>query len=411
MEQISFYNYEQKLKGIDLSKLPQLLQEGHHFFKEAKAYYHQENTVKEAIDLYLKRLNIQLGLDKKPKTPQTAAIQFIHQFIKMHDRTISKFAIGQYVLGLQEAIKQKQITKTSPVASHIEEIQQKLIQQYNKLAEDTTVKIVINTDWLEKLNTLNGKQITILDGFRVNDQNEDSTSSQIKSHDTNQLFESINNISVNTNENTFQLGDGFGSFLGNLERFELAITIEGEQGSGKTRFTYQLANAFANLDYRIAIFSLEIGSKSDLIRRMKEDYLEEENQAHVFIADTLLNGIKSIKEASRQFDVVIIDSWNKVGVSSLDFDSLRKEFPDTIFIVIFQRTTQKTIRGGTAPLYDAGINIEVVKADDSFKNNYAVTTKNRYGVTGIQYNIYEQKVLQENNSAITEANNPPVFEI
>ena len=53
------------------------------------------------------------------------------------------------------------------------------------------------------------------------------------------------------------------------------------------------------------------------------------------------------------------------------------------------------IRGGTAPLFDAGINIEVVKVDDTFVNNYAVTTKNRYGVTGIKYNI-SQKAIDEN---------------
>ena len=94
--------------------------------------------------------------------------------------------------------------------------------------------------------------------------------------------------------------------------------------------------------------------------------------------------------------MIIIDSWNKLNVHSSQFDKLRKDFPDTIFIVIFQRTTQGTIRGGTAPLFDAGINLEVVKVDDSFKNNYAVATKNRYGETGLQYNIYSGELMGEN---------------
>ena len=91
----------------------------------------------------------------------------------------------------------------------------------------------------------------------------------------------------------------------------------------------------------------------------------------------------------------IIDSFNKLNAHSSLFDKLRKEFPDTIFIVIFQRTTQGTIRGGTAPLFDAGINLEVLKVDDTFRNNYAVATKNRYGETGLQYNIQSRKLLQE----------------
>lgn len=69
--------------------------------------------------------------------------------------------------------------------------------------------------------------------------------------------------------NSFRLQGDLGRFLGDLERFELAITIEGDQGGGKTRFAYQLADAFSDLGDEVAIFSLEIGKKSDLIRRMR----------------------------------------------------------------------------------------------------------------------------------------------
>ncbi|SHJ48505.1 hypothetical protein [Aquimarina spongiae] len=71
----------------------------------------------------------------------------------------------------------------------------------------------------------------------------------------------------------FRFNGTLGELLGDLEKFELAITIEGDQGGGKTRFTYQLADAFAEIGNRIAIFSLEIGSRSDLITRMKEEYM------------------------------------------------------------------------------------------------------------------------------------------
>jgi hypothetical protein len=105
--------------------------------------------------------------------------------------------------------------------------------------------------------------------------------------------------------------------------------------------------------------------------------------------------METIHKASKVFDVVIIDSWNKLDVHSSEFDKLRKAFSNTIFVVIFQRTTQGTIRGGTAPLYDSGINIEVVKVDEEFSNNYATTTKNRYGETGKKFNISSQKLIRE----------------
>ncbi|WP_271729847.1 hypothetical protein [Aquimarina algiphila] len=55
---------------------------------------------------------------------------------------------------------------------------------------------------------------------------------------------------------------------------------------------------------------------------------------------------------------------------------------------------QKTIRWGTAPLFDSGINIEIIKADDTFKNNYAINSKNRHGVTGIKYNIFSKNIIE-----------------
>lgn len=405
MEHISFQNHETAIQNIDRSNLPLLLREGITFFTEAKEFYNTEETVKEAIDLYLKKLNahVQQKQSKTPTEPQD--FSFVAKFVDLHQRTISKKEIGSFITKLQKAIAQKLISRNSTLASHIQEIQEKLIYQYSQLSEGQSITILINPSWLETLRALLNPKKNTLSGIECEIDQTNLQNETLKFPDReNPLFESMSTINQEVNPNTFRLENDFGIFLGDLERFELAITIEGHQGSGKTRFTYQLANAFANLGHRIAIFSLEIGSKSDLIRRMKEDYLETQNHSSVFIADTLPKNINTIKEAAKQFDVVIIDSWNKVGVSSLYFDSLRKEFPNTIFIVIFQRTTQKTIRGGTAPLYDAGINIEVVKADDSFKNNYAVTTKNRYGVTGIQFNIYSQKANNdsEENTEVTE---------
>ncbi len=400
MEQLSYHNYDSKIRAIDLKSLPPLLKEGHSFFIEAKPYYQKEPTVKEVIDLYLKRLNTHLSHITKRQRTNSPDLAFVKRFVAMDNTLQSKLTIGQYLLGLQDAISHKQITKTSPVASHIAEIQQKLIKQYNRLSEKEQLTIVINDAWLQTLRSLSALPVQGL-GAIANPILIDSAVTSPVLKKLSGLFESMDSISQQVNPNSFRLKDNFGEFLGDLECFELAITIEGDQGSGKTRFTYQLANTFSLLGHRIAIFSLEIGRNSDLIRRMKADYLLPQNQSQVFIADTLPEGMDSIRNGAKQFDVVIIDSWNKVGVSSLDFDSLRKQFPNTIFIVIFQRTTQKTIRGGTAPLYDAGINIEVVKADDSFKNNYAVTTKNRYGVTGIQFGVHSQKVL---NGASEEEN-------
>lgn len=94
----------------------------------------------------------------------------------------------------------------------------------------------------------------------------------------------------------------------------------------------------------------------------------------VFKSDSAPNGIEDIKDAARQFDVVCIDSWGKIpGVQSEDFDTLSKEFPKTMFIIIFQSTTNGTARGGSAPEYDAGMVIQVAKGGRDYceKNRYS----------------------------------------
>ncbi|GAA4277005.1 antirestriction protein [Aquimarina mytili] len=401
---ISFDNYPKSISTIKINTLPRILKEGHQFFMEAKNYYYTEPIIKETIDIYLERLNAHL-LKERQQTQldgiSVIEIDFIKRFLDMHKTIQSRDDLKRYIFDLQKAISKKEISKDSLVADHLMQIQHKLIAQHNNLILKEKIKIIINRKWLRQLRSI------VKNPPELNDMNSKlgnlTNGLYPKPKESTSLFSPINEQSLVTNKNTFRLKGALGELLGDLEKFELAITVEGDQGGGKTRFTYQLADVFAEIGNKVAIFSLEIGSKSDLITRMKKEYLKSENQHKIFIADQLPEGYKTIQDATKSFDVIIIDSWNKTGLPSQDFDKLRKENPDTIFIVIFQRTTQKTIRGGTAPLFDAGINIEVVKADDSFRNNYAITSKNRYGITGIKYNIFSKEIM-----GTTEMDSQPV---
>lgn len=387
---ISVANYKESIKRVNFSQLPKVYQEGHEFFMEASEWYDQDMMVKESIDLYIQKLNQHLE-SKKVKPNRSKEAIFIKRFIKLHNKTLGKQELGQFIKSLQRAILRKQIRKSSLYALQIVKIQDKLIQQYNAMVDDAKLKISINEEWLKELND----SITESTGLHGITEQVKFRPSKRTVPKAMSIFDSMNEIKAEPSENSFRLYGDIGKLLGDLEQFELAITLEGDQGGGKTRFGYQLADAFANLGNRIAVFSLEIGKRSDLIRRMREEYVKPINQNKIFITDQLPDGFETIRKAAHDFDVVIIDSWNKLNVHSSQFDKLRKDFPDTIFIVIFQRTTQGTIRGGTAPLFDAGINLEVVKVDDTFRNNYAVATKNRYGETGLQYNIHSRQLLQE----------------
>ncbi len=389
---ISFENYNQEINRINVTQLPEILQEGHQFLMDARDFYQSEPIIKETIDIYLDKLNAHLPEGNPIDTLNGISvieIDFIKRFLDMHKTIQFRDDLKRYIFDLQKAISKKEIRKDSPLADHLMQIQEKLIVQHNNLILKEEVKIIINRKWLRQLRTL------LKNSSESNDTNPElgNVLTDTNLQNSSSLFLPINDQNSLISKNTFRLNGALGKLLGDLERYELAITIEGDQGGGKTRFTYQLADAFADIGNRIAIFSLEIGSRSDLITRMKEEYLLPVNQNSIFITDQLPEGYKSISKAAKGFDVIIIDSWNKTGLPSQDFDRLRKQHPNTIFIVIFQRTTQKTIRGGTAPLFDAGVNIEVVKVNDTFKNNYAVTTKNRYGITGVKYNIFNKNII------------------
>ncbi|WP_299219767.1 antirestriction protein [uncultured Aquimarina sp.] len=391
-QSISFDNYNEAIVKVNIKTLPDILQKGHHFFLEAKNFYHQESEIKETIDIYLEQLNEYLPTQEK-LIQNNSSISFIKTFLNMHSTIKSKDGLKKFIYKLQKAVSNKEITKNDPYAAHIEQLQHKLIKQHNEMILREQVKIVINRKWRSELrNIVSRTPIEGLSGIDciISQETKNIPITDVK---RNKLFTSFDQQPITSTTPTFRLPRAMGELLGDLEKFELAITIEGDQGGGKTRFTYQLADAFAEIGNNVAIFTLEIGGKSDLITRMKNEYLSPQNRNRISRADQLPDGYNTITSAVGTFDVIIIDSWNKTGLPSQDFDRLRKQNPDTIFIVIFQRTTQKTIRGGTAPLYDAGINIEVIKVDDTFRNNYAVTTKNRYGITGIKYNISTQEII------------------
>ena len=193
-------------------------------------------------------------------------------------------------------------------------------------------------------------------------------------------------------EDLIHLPGDIGLLMGGLERNKCAITIEGDQGAGKSRFVFDLANAFAAVSMKVGVFSLEMAANSSTVKKYLEEYIDGHCAANVQITDKLPDGMNTIRQAASIFDVIVIDSFGKATQNNGELDKLRNEFPQTIWIPIFQRTTSGEIRGGTKAIFDASTNCEVIKVDEHFVNNYACCTKNRYGPTGLRYNIYDKTI-------------------
>ncbi len=200
-------------------------------------------------------------------------------------------------------------------------------------------------------------------------------------------------IMYNSPDNAHQkidLPGDLGRFLGYVERYEYSILLRGEKGAGKTRMLYQMMNTFALAGFKVGSFSLEIGKQSNLIRDMRNQYISPTIANNVFIADSVPNGLDDIRAAAKQFDVICIDSWGKIpGTKADDFDKLRKEFPKTMFVIIFQSTTNGTARGGSMPEYDAGVVIQVANG------GRAICEKNRYNGEDLTYLVFQRKLEEQ----------------
>lgn len=192
---------------------------------------------------------------------------------------------------------------------------------------------------------------------------------------------------------TFKLMGPLGEFTGMLEQYECGITLEGDQGSGKTQLAYQFANAFLDAGKKVAMLCYELPHDSVPMKRYFKQYVSEVNQPMLRQKSDMPQGLDFIKKIAPAFDVIIIDSWQKTGAKPDEFEHLIKACPNTIFFAIIRRREDGKVKGGNDSKYDGGINIEIEKVDDTFANNYAYTSKNRYGRSGLKYNISQQKLV------------------
>lgn len=184
--------------------------------------------------------------------------------------------------------------------------------------------------------------------------------------------------------------------LGKIEKKSkesVFISLTGGEGSMKTRMAFQLMNTFAQ-NYKVGHASIEEHPESVLYFDKAKQYLNTKAQAN--ITNPEVNSLSSLHQLILKSDVVVIDSFTKMKEIEKSFEvdkDLRKKYDGKLFIVIFQQTTDGSMRGGSKSQFDADVVLFTEKFDD-YKQNYIYSTKNRYSSeTGLKFNIF-QKQLQ-----------------
>ena len=228
---------------------------------------------------------------------------------------------------------------------------------------------------------------------------------------TGSKAKSIRDIGQTENE-FFTVNGEVGKFLQAVERkpFEsVVITMDGEQGAGKTTTLYKFMDAFASAGNSSLFLSFEEHPESSLAVKKRNEYLSNEALNNIAILGEVADANELYSEIEH-YDIIFIDSWQKlqrmVGAIRLDED-LRKKFDGKVFVVIFQQTTTGRTKGGAEVVFDGDIIIKMVK-ENSFADNYAYFDKNRYTkvpIETIRYNIANGTVY---NPQATETQNEPV---
>lgn len=185
-----------------------------------------------------------------------------------------------------------------------------------------------------------------------------------------------------------------GKFLGKLQREKCAIALTGDSGAGKSTFSFQLAKGFINKGLSVAYFSLESGITEST----------QESISRFDLEDSLFRtfeegGLKDVRTEAENFDCVIIDSYAKISGKAVDFEELRQDFPNTYFVIIFQKTTDGKIRGGSSILFNSTATIDIVVSNQG--ERLAVMKKSRYGRENYIYSITRDTLVKQDKNPIS----------
>ncbi len=157
-------------------------------------------------------------------------------------------------------------------------------------------------------------------------------------------------------------------------------------GAGKSYFSFELAKAFIDHNFKAKYFALEEGLGK--LTQNKVRYYNLDNNLTITGNGTL----REVRNDAKNYDLIVIDSFQKLNVKAEEFERLRQDFPKTIFIIIFQKTKAGTMRGGSSIKFNSSATIDVQLKDEE---RIAVMEKGRYGTIGWVYSIDEGVIIRE----------------
>ncbi|BDD10891.1 hypothetical protein FUAX_33230 [Fulvitalea axinellae] len=156
--------------------------------------------------------------------------------------------------------------------------------------------------------------------------------------------------------------------------------VWGNSGNGKTRFCMQLAKYLTRFG-KVAYDTMEEGARLTFQKALVDSHMEQAKGFVVLDREPLAD-LKARLRKRNSPDIVIVDSFQHMGLSKPKYLKLKGEFPDKLFVFV-SHAEGKQPEGRSAKFvrYDADVKIRV--------EGYRALPTSRYG-GGRPYVIWEE---------------------
>ncbi len=305
-----------------------------------------------------------------------SSIKFIKRFIGMQEKELTANQVESFLKQLEIAVSKKKIIRDDPYADKLNVIYKKLKTTSGKIsltkAELNGLEGVVKAcgckESLGKIYYTKGKQLrqckkrTYSDSTRGACSHNHGLSGVLTAEEmANRTFDMLNFNSM------------YASLIGRPAK-NFTMMLHGEPGAGKTTFLLKFAKYLAENFGKVLYVSSEEFAASTMTEKVNE--LLNPFPANLFFSE-------NFKEANiSDYEFVILDSVNDLGLKLQDYKDLRKAHPETAFILILQHTKDGNYRGGKDWEHEIEIAGEV-------QSGSITIYRNRYGVKGTM-NFFNQ---------------------
>ena len=281
---------------------------------------------------------------KTMKQESTLAEKFVKRFLLLHCKTLQKKEIEGFLNDVQNAIKEKEITKDSVLSKEVQLIQSKLLSTVNKMSGSIKVELAADTKRKLQLalNKLKAKPAPRKP--KKNDLNGVEEVQEVKPKQN--LMNSIDFANLHFNSIGFSgkwlnlIGDPSPGF---------SAMVFGRPKMGKSYLCVDFAGYLARNHGTVLYVANEEKLDATLQMKLNDTDVKHEN---LFVSDYL-------PEDLSKYQFIILDSVNKLGLSPKDLENLKKNNPGKSFIFIFQTTKDGKFKGANSYQHDVDVVIEV----------------------------------------------------